>query len=149
MAQKVAVIRAALKGYGRNPSEAVRGRARSGVSPDPRAYPLGTLLRKTYLDELPQLWNVIRGDMSFVGPRPERPEFTAELAGRIPFYRMRELVLPGITGWAQINMQNDASVSDAPEKLQYDLYYIRNRSLALDFIIVLKTALKLLQRSGR
>ena len=132
-----------------NPSEAVRGRAGSGVSPDPRAYPLGTLLRKTYLDELPQLWNVIRGDMSFVGPRPERPEFTAELAGRIPFYRMRELVLPGITGWAQINMQNDASVSDAPEKLQYDLYYIRNRSLALDFIIVLKTALKLLQRSGR
>lgn len=119
------------------------------MSSDPRAYPVGTFLRKTYLDELPQLWNVIRGDMSFVGPRPERPEFATELTGRIPFYRMRELVTPGITGWAQINMQDDASVSDAPEKLQYDLYYIKNRSFALDFIIMLKTALKLLQRSGR
>jgi len=116
---------------------------------DPRAYPVGTLLRKTYLDELPQLWNVIRGEMSFVGPRPERPEFVQELARALPFYRMRELVLPGITGWAQINMANDASVSDAPEKLQYDLYYIKNRSLFLDLSIMLRTALKLLQRSGR
>ena len=116
---------------------------------DPRAYPLGIFLRKTYLDELPQIWNVIRGEMSFVGPRPERPEFVSELEREIPFYRMRELVLPGITGWAQINMETDASVSDAPLKLQYDLYYIKNRSLALDLAILLKTALKLLQRSGR
>lgn len=125
------------------------GGEKSGDGPDPRAYPLGTFLRKTYLDELPQIWNVIRGEMSFVGPRPERPEFVAELEREIPFYRMRELVLPGITGWAQINMENDASVSDAPLKLQYDLYYIKNRSLALDLAILLKTALKLLQRSGR
>lgn len=116
---------------------------------DPRAYPFGNFLRKTYLDELPQLWNVLRGDMSFVGPRPERPEFVSELEKQIPFYRMRELVLPGITGWAQINMENDASVEDAPEKIQYDLYYIKNRSIFLDIAILLKTALKLLQRSGR
>lgn len=116
---------------------------------DPRAYPFGNFLRKTYLDELPQLWNVIRGDMSFVGPRPERPEFVAELEQTVPFYRMRELVLPGITGWAQINMENNASVSDAPEKIQYDLYYIKNRSLLFDLMVMAKTAFKLLQRSGR
>ncbi len=119
------------------------------MTEDPRAYPVGTFLRKVYLDELPQLWNVFVGEMSFVGPRPERPEFAAKLEREIPFYRMRELVLPGITGWAQINMENDASVEDAPEKLQYDLYYIKNRSIALDVAILLKTALKLLQRSGR
>ncbi len=120
-----------------------------GAGPDPRAYPVGTFLRKTYLDELPQVWNVIKGEMSFVGPRPERPEFVRVLEREIPFYRIRELVLPGITGWAQLNMQNDASVSDAPEKLCYDLYYIKNRSLFLDAMILVKTALKLLQRSGR
>ena len=117
--------------------------------PDPRAYPVGTFLRRTYLDELPQVWNVIKGQMSFVGPRPERPEFMAELERRVPFYRTRELVTPGITGWAQINMENDASVSDAPQKLCYDLYYIKNRSLALDLAILLKTALTLMRRSGR
>ena len=116
---------------------------------DPRCYPFGTLLRKTYLDELPQLWNVLKGEMSFVGPRPERLEFVNDLEKEIPFYRMRELVPPGITGWAQINMQNDASVSDAPEKMQYDLYFIKNRSILLDLTILLKTALEVLQRSGR
>ena len=120
-----------------------------GPQLDQRAYPIGAILRKTYLDELPQLVNVIRGEMSFVGPRPERPEFVVELEKTIPFYRMRELVLPGITGWAQISMEDDASVADAPEKIQYDLYYIKNRSLALDAAIMLKTILKLLQRSGR
>ncbi len=119
------------------------------IAKDSRAYPFGSFLRKTYLDELPQLWNVLKGEMSFVGPRPERPEFVKELENKIPFYRMRELTLPGITGWAQINMADDASVEDAPEKLQYDLYYIKNRSIALDVAILLKTALKLLQRSGR
>ncbi|MBI2055398.1 MAG: sugar transferase [Candidatus Sungbacteria bacterium] len=119
------------------------------MSGDSRAYAAGSFLRKAYLDELPQLWNVIRGEMSFVGPRPERPEFVSQLEKQIPFYRMRELVLPGITGWAQISMADDASVEDAPEKMQYDLYYIKNRSIALDVAILLKTALKLLQRSGR
>jgi exopolysaccharide biosynthesis polyprenyl glycosylphosphotransferase len=120
-----------------------------GETVDPRAYWMGTFLRKTYLDELPQLWNVLRGDMSFIGPRPERPKFVRELELEIPFYRMRELVLPGITGWSQINMENDQSVSDAPEKMQYDLFYIKNRSIALDITILLKTILKVLQRSGR
>lgn len=120
-----------------------------GEGPDLRAYPVGTFLRKTYLDELPQVWNVIKGEMSFVGPRPERPEFVRELERKIPFYRIRELVLPGITGWAQLNMADDASVSDAPAKLCYDLYYIKNRSLFLDAVILVKTVLKLLQRSGR
>ena len=117
--------------------------------PDPRAYPFGTFLRRAYLDELPQVWNVVKGEMSFVGPRPERPAFVQELARTIPYYRMREMVLPGITGWAQINMAYDASVEDAQEKIQYDLYYIKNRSIALDLLILAKTAFKLLQRSGR
>lgn len=120
-----------------------------GEGPDPRAYPFGNLIRRAYLDELPQVWNVIKGEMSFVGPRPERPEFVASLERSIPFYRIRELVPPGITGWAQLNMTNDASVSDAPEKLQYDLYYLKHRSIFLDFVILAKTALRLLQRNGR
>lgn len=128
-------------------AEKISGEKNAG--PDPRSYLFGNFLRKTYLDELPQLWNVVKGEMSFVGPRPERPEFVRELERKIPFYRMRELVLPGITGWAQISMADDASVSDAPEKIQYDLYYIKNRSIFLDIAILLKTALKLLQRSGR
>ena len=125
------------------------GHEKSAVGPDPRSYRVGEFLRKTYLDELPQFWNIILGEMSFVGPRPERPEFVSALENEIPFYRMRELVLPGLTGWAQTNMENDASVADAPTKIQYDLYYIKNRSLFLDLTILLKTTLKLLQRSGR
>ncbi len=116
---------------------------------DERVTLVGKIFRKTYLDELPQIWNIIKGEMSFVGPRPERPEFAREIESNVPFYRVRELVLPGITGWAQINMGYDASVEDALEKLTYDLYYIKNRSLFLDLSIMLKTALKLLQRSGR
>jgi lipopolysaccharide/colanic/teichoic acid biosynthesis glycosyltransferase len=89
---------------------------------------------------LPQLWNIVRGDLSFVGPRPERPEFTEKLRNEIPFYDTRTLVLPGVTGWAQINYRYGASISDAREKLQYELYYLKNRSLILDIAIVLKTA---------
>ena len=87
--------------------------------------------------------------MSFVGPRPERPEYVQELKKNIPFYEMRLLVTPGITGWAQINMEDDASVEDAPEKMQYDLYYIKNQSFLLDLNIILKTILTILSRSGR
>lgn len=110
---------------------------------------VGTFLRKNYLDELPQIINILRGDMSFIGPRPERPEYVSLLKQKIPFYEMRLLVPPGITGWAQIHMDNDASVEDAPEKIQYDLYYIKNRSLVLDLLIVIKTVFTLLQREGR
>ena len=117
---------------------------------DASAYtPVGALLRKTYLDELPQLINIFKGEMSFVGPRPERPEFVQRLARETPFYEMRLLVPPGITGWAQINMENDASPEDAPEKMQYDLYYVKNRSFMLDLLIMLRTTFTLLQRQGR
>ncbi|MEK7173356.1 MAG: sugar transferase [Patescibacteria group bacterium] len=110
---------------------------------------IGRLLRKSYLDELPQIINILRGEMSFVGPRPERPEFIEKLEEKIPFYRTRLLTKPGLTGWAQINMRDDAAAQDAPEKMQYDLYYIKNRSLALDLLIALKTAGTLLHRQGR
>lgn len=116
---------------------------------DPRQYPFGKFLRKAYLDELPQIWNVLKGEMSFVGPRPERPEYVEMLKQKIPFYQMRLLVLPGITGWAQVNMENDASLEDAPEKMQYDLYYIKNRSFTLDLLIILRTISALLRRQGR
>lgn len=110
---------------------------------------VGIFLRKSYLDELPQLINILKGEMSFVGPRPERPEFVERLRQIVPFYDMRLLVLPGATGWAHIHMENDASVADAPEKMQYDLYYVKNRSLMLDLLIMLRTASALLRRQGR
>lgn len=116
---------------------------------DPRVTAIGSILRKTRMDELPQLWNIAKGEMSFVGPRPERPEFVKTLANKIPFYQMRHLVTPGLTGWAQINFTYGASVKDAMEKLQYDLYYIKHRSLSLDFDILLRTIVVILSRSGR
>lgn len=116
---------------------------------DPRHTRVGRLLRKSYLDELPQIINILKGEMSFVGPRPERPGYVTELKQKILFYEMRLLVPPGITGWAQINMENDASVEDAPEKMQYDLYYIKNRSFILDLLIILRTVFILLRREGR
>ena len=116
---------------------------------DTRNTKVGTVLRKSYLDELPQIINVVKGEMSFVGPRPERPEFVSGLKEKIPFYGMRFLVKPGITGWAQMNMENDASVEDALEKIQYDLAYIKNRSLWLDLTIALKTIMTMLSRGGR
>ncbi|MDO8467222.1 MAG: exopolysaccharide biosynthesis polyprenyl glycosylphosphotransferase [bacterium] len=106
---------------------------------DQRATLLGRILRATHLDELPQLLNIIRGDLSFVGPRPDRPEFVSHLKRDVPYFELRLLVRPGITGWAQINYKYGASVEDAYEKLQYDMYYLKNRSLTLDFIILLRT----------
>jgi exopolysaccharide biosynthesis polyprenyl glycosylphosphotransferase len=106
---------------------------------DPRVTRVGRLLRKTRLDEVPQLWNVLRGDMSLVGPRPERPVFVDQLADAIPFYRSRLVVKPGITGWAQVCYPYGNSVEDALRKLQYDLYYIRHQSLMRDLAIMLRT----------
>jgi sugar transferase (PEP-CTERM system associated) len=106
---------------------------------DPRVTPMGRFLRKTRIDEIPQLWNVLKGDMSLVGPRPERPEFVAALNEKIPFYYLRHSVRPGITGWAQILYKYGSSVEDAKEKLRYDLYYIKNRSAGLDLLIFLNT----------
>ena len=115
---------------------------------DGRITPVGRFLRRTRLDELPQLWNVLRGEMSFVGPRPERPLFVDRLTASIPFYGQRHAVKPGLTGWAQVRYTYGASVEDAVEKLQYDLYYIKNLSIALDLVIVLETIKTVVLRRG-
>lgn len=116
---------------------------------DPRITKLGQFLRKTRIDELPQCWNILKGDMSIIGPRPERPEFTEMLNKEIPYYELRHLIKPGITGWAQVCYPYGASVEDSLRKLQYDLYYIKNYSLILDLNILLRTVLVMLQRKGR
>jgi lipopolysaccharide/colanic/teichoic acid biosynthesis glycosyltransferase len=110
---------------------------------DPRITPLGKVLRDLHLDELPQLFNVLRGDMSLVGPRPERPEIVKKLRHSVPGYDRRHAVRPGITGFAQINLPPDTCVRSVKNKLVYDLYYIRNRSLRMEAFIVFATALKL------
>lgn len=106
---------------------------------DPRITSVGRFLRRTRLDELPQLWNVLRGDMAFVGPRPERPEFVEWLKHEIPYYNVRHVIRPGITGWAQVRYKYGNSVGDAKEKLQYDLFYIKNLSVPLDLFILSET----------
>lgn len=106
---------------------------------DPRVTRIGKFLRKTRIDEIPQLYNVLKGDMSFIGPRPERPEFVEKLKEIIPFYSERHFVKPGVTGWAQVKYPYGASVEDAIEKLRYDLYYIKNMSVFLDILIILET----------
>ncbi|PIT89076.1 MAG: hypothetical protein COU27_02185 [Candidatus Levybacteria bacterium CG10_big_fil_rev_8_21_14_0_10_36_7] len=115
---------------------------------DARITFIGNILRTTRIDELPQIWNVLRGDLSFVGPRPERPEFVQELEKEIPYYSIRHIIKPGLTGWAQINFSG-ASAKDAPIKMQYDLYYIKNRSLLLEISILLKTVMVVLRRAGK
>jgi sugar transferase (PEP-CTERM system associated) len=119
--------------------DAEKGGAQYATANDPRVTRLGAIMRKTRIDELPQLFNVLRGDMSFVGPRPERPEFVCDLEVRIPYYRERHAVKPGITGWAQLCYPYGSSERDAVEKLQYDLYYIKNRSLLFDLAILMQT----------
>ncbi len=115
---------------------------------DTRATPVGRVLRRTRLDEMPQLWNALRGDMSMVGPRPERPGFVADLTKQIPFYGQRHVVKPGVTGWAQVRYTYGASTEDALQKLQYDLYYIKNMSVALDIFVMLQTVKTVLLRRG-
>lgn len=115
------------------------GVARWAQRNDPRITRIGRLLRKSRIDEIPQLWNVLRGEMSVIGPRPERPEFVVKLERHIPFYNERHLVKPGLTGWAQVKFHYGASVSDSFRKLQYDFFYVKNRSVILDLAILLKT----------
>ena len=124
------------------------GKPRWAQKHDPRVTRVGQFIRQTRIDELPQLFNVLRGDMSMIGPRPERPHFVDELALAIPFYREREYFKPGITGWAQVNFPYGASVDDAREKLAYDLYYVKNRSIALDILIFCSTVRIILFREG-
>jgi lipopolysaccharide/colanic/teichoic acid biosynthesis glycosyltransferase len=106
---------------------------------DSRITPLGKLMRKTRIDEFPQFINILKGDMAFIGPRPERPHFVAELAAVMPFYETRHVVKPGLTGWAQVNYSYGETLKDSLIKLQYDLYYIKHRSIFLDLNIVIKT----------
>lgn len=115
---------------------------------DPRVTRVGSFMRRTRIDELPQLINILRGEMSFIGPRPERPHFVEQLAAEIPFYRERARVKPGLTGWAQVNYPYGASVEDARAKLSYDLYYVKNRSLLLDILILLSTVRVILFQEG-
>ena len=106
---------------------------------DPRITKIGKILRRAHLDEIPQLINLLQGNLALVGPRPERPEFVEELKKKIPYYDIRHLIKPGLTGWAQINYRYGASIEDAQEKLQYELYYLKNRDLVMDLSIILKT----------
>jgi exopolysaccharide biosynthesis polyprenyl glycosylphosphotransferase len=106
---------------------------------DPRATKIGRWLRRMHLDELPQMINVLKGDICLVGPRPERPEFVEELDKEIPYYHIRHLIKPGFTGWAQLKFRYGRSVMDSKEKFQYDLYYMKNRSFLLDIGILLRT----------
>lgn len=115
---------------------------------DPRATPVGKIIRKIRFDELPQLFNVLKGEMSIVGPRPERPEFVKTLTERIPYYRQRHCILPGITGWAQINYKYGDTLEDTVTKLEYDLYYIKNMTLGLDLYIVFHTVKAMLLSRG-
>ena len=117
----------------------VGGKAVWAQKDDPRITRIGTVIRKLRIDELPQAWTVLKGEMSFVGPRPERPQFVADLEARLPFYAERHVVKPGITGWAQINYPYGASIDDARQKLEYDLYYAKNYSPFLDLLILLQT----------
>jgi sugar transferase (PEP-CTERM system associated) len=115
---------------------------------DARATRVGRVIRKIRVDEIPQFWNILRGEMNFVGPRPERPHFVKQLAEEIPFYEQRHLIQPGLTGWAQIKYPYGASIEDARQKLQYDLYYIKNQSLLLDAVILFETVKTILFGRG-
>ena len=115
---------------------------------DPRITPLGRFFRRTRLDELPQLWNIVIGDMSLVGPRPERPEFVRQLTEAIPYYGQRHVVRPGLTGWAQVRYTYGASVEDAMMKLQFDLFYIKNMSISLDLFVIASTIKTVVLRKG-
>ncbi len=124
------------------------GQPRWAAKGDPRVTRVGAFIRQTRIDELPQLLNVLRGEMSLIGPRPERPHFVEQLATVIPFYNERSYVKPGVTGWAQVNYPYGASVEDAREKLSYDLYYVKNRSTLLDISILIATVRVILFREG-
>jgi len=124
------------------------GKARWAETGDPRCTRVGRFIRKTRIDELPQLFNVLMGDLSLVGPRPERPEFVGRLEGEVPFYNARHSVKPGVTGWAQVRYSYGASSLDARKKLEYDLYYVKNHTLFLDVLILLETIRVVLRGEG-
>ena len=132
----------------RSDAEATTGPVWSAGDRDPRITAVGRFMRKTRLDEIPQLWNVLLGDMSLIGPRPERPAFVEQLTKQIPFYGQRHVVKPGVTGWAQVRYTYGASVEDALQKMQYDLYYVKHMSLRFDVLIALETIKTVVLRRG-
>jgi sugar transferase (PEP-CTERM system associated) len=132
----------------RSDAEAATGPVWSAGEQDARITRVGRFLRKSRIDEIPQLWNVLRGDMSLIGPRPERPAFVEQLTRQIPFYGQRHVVKPGVTGWAQVRYCYGASVEDALEKMQYDLYYVKHMSLMFDLLIALETIKTVVLRRG-
>jgi len=115
---------------------------------DPRITRIGNFIRKVRIDELPQAWTVLKGEMSFVGPRPERPEFVSELEEHLTYYAERHMVKPGITGWAQVNYPYGANLEDSRNKLEYDLYYVKNYTPFLDLLIILQTLRVVLWHEG-
>jgi len=115
------------------------GVARWASKDDDRVTRVGRVTRKIRLDELPQLWNVLKGEMSFIGPRPERPQFVADLGEKIRYYSLRHCLKPGLAGWAQLRYPYGASEADAVEKLKYDLYYVKNHNLLFDLLILIQT----------
>ena len=129
-------------------TNAEAGGARWAAKDDPRVTKWGMFMRKTRIDEIPQLWNVLRGDMGFVGPRPERPEFVPMLSAHLPFYYLRHLIRPGLTGWAQVRYGYGATLAESREKLEFDLYYIKHASLGLDLLIMFETVKTILRRRG-
>jgi lipopolysaccharide/colanic/teichoic acid biosynthesis glycosyltransferase len=124
------------------------GKPRWATANDDRVTRVGRLIRRTRIDELPQLFNVFSGEMSLVGPRPERPFFVEQLTEQIPFFAVRHSVKPGVTGWAQVRYQYGATVEDSQQKLQYDLYYVKNHSLFLDIIVLFETVSVVLTGKG-
>jgi sugar transferase (PEP-CTERM system associated) len=122
--------------------------AKWATKDDPRVTRLGMFMRKTRLDEVPQLWNVLRGDMGFVGPRPERPEFVPWLTEQIPYFNLRHMIRPGLTGWAQVRYGYGATLAQSREKLEFDLYYIKHMTLGLDLLIMFETVKTILRRQG-
>ena len=128
--------------------DAEAGGAQWAAKHDPRVTRIGRIIRKCRIDELPQAWTVLKGEMSFVGPRPERPEFVDDLEEKLPFYAERHMVKPGITGWAQINYPYGASIEDSRHKLEYDLYYAKNYTPFLDLLILLQTLRVVLWNEG-
>jgi len=115
---------------------------------DPRVTKIGRILRRTRVDEIPQLWNILKGDMSIVGPRPERKEFVNELEQLIPYYDLRLMVKPGLTGWAQVMFPYGSTREDARKKLDYDLYYLKHFTITFDLLIMFKTIRVVLTKSG-
>ena len=130
-------------------NDAEKNGAKWAVENDPRVTKYGNFMRKTRIDELPQIWNVLKGEMSFIGPRPERQVFITEIEKVVPYYNLRHSIKPGLTGWAQVMYPYGASIEDAKEKLEYDLYYIKHQDFILDIIIMFKTVQTVIFGKGR